>query len=171
MLGRVLGQGAEVTARVFGISRVPVVKGQGIPAHDPRVEVGTGIGYATNPQGADHTGVIIFKGESIEQMVEQSRRQQITTAAFDSLGLCLQADPSLEVMAQLLNGFYGWSWSTQDVIDLGKAVLKEEMAFNQAAGLCRETDRLPDFLKEEALPPSGGVFNVPDSDLERVLNF
>ena len=35
-LGRIIGSGAAVTGRVFGLDRVPVVKGQAIPAYDPR---------------------------------------------------------------------------------------------------------------------------------------
>jgi len=38
-LGRILGEGAAVTARAFGISRVAVIKGQAISAHDPRVTI------------------------------------------------------------------------------------------------------------------------------------
>ncbi|KKL52250.1 hypothetical protein LCGC14_2287390, partial [marine sediment metagenome] len=99
VLGRVLGQGAAITARVFGLSRVPVVKGQAIPAHDPRKEIGTGIGYATNPQGADHTGVIIFQAENTAEMVETSRQKQINTCAYDSMGLCQMAETTPEVIA------------------------------------------------------------------------
>ena len=97
VLGRVLGQGAAITARVFGISRVPVVKGQAVPAHDPRKEIGTGIGYATNPQGADHTGVIIFHAENTAEMIQVSRQKQITTCVYDSMGLCQMTEPNLEV--------------------------------------------------------------------------
>ncbi|HWI41303.1 MAG TPA: aldehyde ferredoxin oxidoreductase N-terminal domain-containing protein, partial [Verrucomicrobiae bacterium] len=35
-LGRILGCGAEITGKVFGVEKVPVVKGQAIPAYDPR---------------------------------------------------------------------------------------------------------------------------------------
>ena len=35
-LGRILGSGAAVTGKVFGVERVPVVKGQALPAYDPR---------------------------------------------------------------------------------------------------------------------------------------
>ncbi len=35
-LGRILGSGAAVTGKVFGVERVPVVKGQAMPAYDPR---------------------------------------------------------------------------------------------------------------------------------------
>ncbi|MRS05377.1 aldehyde ferredoxin oxidoreductase, partial [bacterium] len=54
-LGRVIGNGAEVTGRVFGIRRVPVTLGQAIPGYDPRSLKGNGVTYATSPQGADHT--------------------------------------------------------------------------------------------------------------------
>jgi aldehyde:ferredoxin oxidoreductase len=54
-LGRILGNGAEVTGRVFGVERVPVVKGQAMPAYDPRAVQGIGVTYATTTMGADHT--------------------------------------------------------------------------------------------------------------------
>jgi aldehyde:ferredoxin oxidoreductase len=164
-----LGQGVVVTARTFGISRVPAVKGQGMPAHDPRVEIGTGIGYATSTQGADHTGVIIYRADSLEQMVEATRLNHIKTAVCDTMGLCQMTEPSLEVMAKLASGFYGWEWDVEEVTALGKSVLREERAFNRAAGLGPATDRLPHFFKEEALPPNQGTFNVPDSELDRVI--
>ncbi|PQP34776.1 aldehyde ferredoxin oxidoreductase [Desulfobacteraceae bacterium SEEP-SAG9] len=171
VLGRVLGQGAKITARVYGISRVPVVKGQGVPAHDPRKEIGTGIGYATNPQGADHTGVIIFHAENTAEMADISRQKQITTCAYDSMGLCQMAEANLEVMAKLVSSFYGWSWSPEDVADMGKSVLNEEVAFNRSAGLSPATDRLPDFFREEPLSPHEGKFDVPPSQIEKVMDF
>jgi len=170
VLGRVLGQGAAITARVFGLNRVPVVKGQAIPAHDPRKEIGTGIGYATNPQGADHTGVIIFHAENIAEMVETSRQKQINTCAYDSMGLCQMAEPTPEVMAKLANSFYGWNWSVEDVAALGQSVLEEELAFNRNAGLGPATDRLPDFFKDEALSPHKGTFDVGDEEISKVFN-
>ena len=54
-LGRILGNGAEFTARVFGVQRAPVVKGQAMPAYDPRAIQGIGVTYATSTMGADHT--------------------------------------------------------------------------------------------------------------------
>jgi len=55
LLGRIMGQGVYVTCRVFGIDRVPAVKGQALPAHSARSMKGLGVTYATSPQGADHT--------------------------------------------------------------------------------------------------------------------
>ena len=54
-LGRILGSGAAVTGKAYGIERVPVVKGQAMPAYDPRAIQGIGVTYATTTMGADHT--------------------------------------------------------------------------------------------------------------------
>ncbi|MCK4925867.1 aldehyde ferredoxin oxidoreductase, partial [Candidatus Aerophobetes bacterium] len=50
-LGRILGNGAAVTGQAFGVSRVPVVKRQGLPAYDPRSIKGQGVTFATSPMG------------------------------------------------------------------------------------------------------------------------
>ena len=54
-LGRILGSGAGVTGKAFGVRRVPVVKNQALPAYDPRAVKGIGVTYATSPMGGDHT--------------------------------------------------------------------------------------------------------------------
>jgi len=178
VLGRILGQGAETTCRVFSISRVPTVKGQGVPAHEPRKETGTGISYATSPQGADHTGVLIFETDSVTNMVEKSRLLQIEACAVDSAGLCLFTEPTLGHITRLLNGFYGWQWGERELSDLGKSILKKEAAFNRAAGLGPETDRLPDFFRNEPLQsikvtessPGQEVFDLPETEIKKVLD-
>jgi aldehyde:ferredoxin oxidoreductase len=170
VLGRILVQGAKITAQIFGIRRVPVVKGQGIPAHDPRKELGTGIGYATSPQGADHTGLVIFQEEDQDKLIKMSQNKQITTSAYDSMGLCQWSEPTLETMAELVNTFFGWKWSPEDVALMGKSVLRKERLFNRDAGLGPATDRLPDFMTEEVLPPHNGVYNVCTSKTEKVLD-
>nr|WP_279384396.1 aldehyde ferredoxin oxidoreductase C-terminal domain-containing protein [Geotalea toluenoxydans] len=54
-LGRIIGSGAGHVGKVYGVTRVPVVKNQAIPAYDPRSIKGIGITYATSTMGADHT--------------------------------------------------------------------------------------------------------------------
>ena len=54
-LGRIIGNGAGSVGKAFGLTRVPVVKNQAIPAYDPRAIKGIGITYATSTMGADHT--------------------------------------------------------------------------------------------------------------------
>jgi aldehyde:ferredoxin oxidoreductase len=46
--------------------------------------------------------------------------------------------------------------------------LKKERAFNEAAGIGKAADRVPEFMKLEPLPPHNQVFDVPDSALDSV---
>ena len=99
-LGRVLGSGAAVTGKVFGIDRIPVVKNQAIPAYDPRAVQGMGVTYATSTMGADHTAGyavatnILNVGGAVDPLkpdgqVALSRDLQVATAAIDATGMCL----------------------------------------------------------------------------------
>ncbi|MEK7312804.1 MAG: aldehyde ferredoxin oxidoreductase C-terminal domain-containing protein, partial [Chloroflexota bacterium] len=54
-IGDVLANGTEATAKHFGHPEISMtVKGQGIPAYDPRGLKGMGIAYATSNRGACH---------------------------------------------------------------------------------------------------------------------
>ena len=96
-LGRILGNGAGSVGAAFGVTRVPVVKNQAIPAYDPRAVKGMAITYATTPMGADHTTGyavatnILGVGGSVDPLSKEgqialSRNLQIATAAIDSTG-------------------------------------------------------------------------------------
>jgi aldehyde:ferredoxin oxidoreductase len=188
-LGRILGNGAAVTGRVFGVERVPVVKGQAMPAYDPRGVQGMGVTYATTPQGADHTAGyavtanILGVGGSVnplkpEGQIELSRNLQIATAAIDSTGMCLfiafailDQPETFQALLDLLGSFTGQKLTGDDVVGLGKSILKMEREFNQKAGFTKEMDRLPDYFKKEKLPPHDVTFMVKDSDLDQVFNW
>ena len=51
-LGTVVGNGAVSVGKRFNHARVPVVKGQAVPAWDPRPLKATGVTYATSAMGA-----------------------------------------------------------------------------------------------------------------------
>ncbi|MFH0959482.1 MAG: aldehyde ferredoxin oxidoreductase C-terminal domain-containing protein [Pseudomonadota bacterium] len=188
-LGRILGSGAAVTGRVFGVERVPVVKGQALPAYDPRAVHGIGVTYATSPMGADHTAgyavgsnILGVGGKtdplSPEGQVDLSRNLQIATAAVDSTGMCLfiafavlDQPETFQALIDMINAFYGLNLTADDVAELGKSVLRNERAFNAAAGFNSAHDRLPSFFTRDALPPHNIKFKVTDAELDQVFNF
>jgi len=172
LLGRILGQGAVTTGKVFGIVRIPAVKGQALPAHEARAIKGLGVTYATSPQGADHTaGFVSEETLSREGHTERSRNAQVNMAIVDSLGLCqltgLRSEYSL--FARLMGSLTGKTPCEQEIRQIGMAALGRERAFNLAAGIGAGQDRLPEFLRSEPLPPHNTVFDVEDDDLDRVF--
>jgi len=188
-LGRILGNGAAVTGKCFGVERVPVVKGQAMPAYDPRGVQGIGVTYATSTMGADHTAGYAVTANILkvggyvdphgaEGQVALSRNLQIATAAVDSTGMCLfiafaimDQPETFQALLDMINAFYGLNLNADDVTNLGKAVLKSEREFNAKAGLTAQHDRLPAFFKKEALPPHNIVFKVSDEELDTVFKF
>jgi aldehyde:ferredoxin oxidoreductase len=177
VLGRVLGQGATVTGKVFGITRVAAVKGQGMAGYDPRALKGTGVTYATSPMGADHTAGNLLPGRagvdcnSPEGQIKASRDLQIMSTVIDNMGLCLfvgPLPPEMGIISQLLTKATGKPFSAADVMEIGKGILRTEIAFNRFAGLGKADDRLPEFFKVEKLTPSGLVFDVSDQDMDQV---
>ncbi|MBN1658207.1 MAG: aldehyde ferredoxin oxidoreductase [Anaerolineae bacterium] len=179
VLGRVLGQGAAVTGRVLGVSRVPVVKGQAMPAYDPRALKGNGVTYASSPMGADHTAGNAFgsRGEvnplGVEGQRELSLNLQLGAAMLDTTGLCLFARPPVfadpQLMVDLINGRFGWGWTVADLAAMQRSVLKIELTFNEQAGHTAADARIPEYMTREPLPPHDTVFDVPDSEIDGVF--
>jgi len=173
-LGRILGSGTTVTAQVFGIDRVPAVKGQGIPGHSARSCKGWGVTYATSPQGADHTaGPVVEEFLSKEGQVQRSRMSQIVITGIDSAGLCLYARLAgqPDIITRMINGLHGINWSSKDYLEMAKEALRQERAFNKRAGMGDGQDRLPDWMRKEPLPPTNAVFDVDQNEMDGLFNF
>jgi aldehyde:ferredoxin oxidoreductase len=188
-LGRIIGNGAGSVGKAYGITRVPVVKNQAIPAYDPRAIKGIGITYATSTQGADHTmgytiatNILGVGGKldplSKEGQVELSRNLQIATAAIDSTGMCLfvafaalDDATCLPALIDLLNARYGIKLTAADVTNLGMTILKTERAFNLAAGFTSMDDRLPEFFADEPIAPHNVVWDITDEAIDSFWNF
>jgi aldehyde:ferredoxin oxidoreductase len=185
-LGRILGGGTAFTGKAYGVTHVPTVKGQSMPAYEPRAVKGIGITYATTTMGADHTAgyticpeILSIGGKadplSPEGKAALSRAFQATTAFIDSSGHCLfiafailDIASGFEGMVEGCNGVLGTNWKPDDVVKIGSEILRKERAFNEAAGLSKEHDRVPEFMRYEPLPPHNQVFDVPDSALDSV---
>ena len=188
-LGRILGNGAALTGKAFGVVRVPEVKGQNMPAYEPRAIKGIGVTYATSTMGADHTSGYTIAPEilsvggkadplAIEKKGELSRNFQAATAFIDSTGHCLfiafailDKPSGFEGMVEECNGVLGTKWTGDDATKIGLDILKMERRFNEAAGFTEAHDRLPEFMKYEKLPPHNTVFDVPNEMLDSVYRF
>ena len=180
VLGKVIGNGAKITGNVLGVKRVPVVMGQAIPGYDPRSLKGNGVTYATSPQGADHTAGNAFGARKevnplgVKGQKELSLKLQIIAAMLDSTGLCLFARPPViadpQLMVDMLNGRFGWNWTTEDLDRANRQVLRTELEFNQRAGITSQDYRIPEYMREEPLAPHNAVFDVPDSELDTVFD-
>jgi len=188
-LGRLLGAGTASVGRAYGVTRVPVVKNQAIPAYDPRSVKGIGITYATTPMGADHTSGysvtanILGVGGHLDPLkkdgqIELSRNLQIATAAVDSTGMCLFiAFPVLDnpavltALVDMINARFGINLDGNDVVGLGKYVLKTEHQFNLDAGFTNKDDRLPEFFEMEPLPPHNTLWDFTPEEIDTFWNF
>jgi aldehyde:ferredoxin oxidoreductase len=184
--GRILGGGTELTGKAFGLTRVPTVKGQSMPAYEPRAVKGIGVTYATSTMGADHTAGYTIAPEILsvggkadplnpEGKAALSRAFQAATAFIDSTGHCLfiafavlDISSGLEGMVEECNGVLGTHWTLDDIGQIGTEILKKERMFNEAAGFTKIQDRLPEFMAYEKLPPHDVVFDVPENVLDSV---
>ncbi len=187
-LGRIIGSGATFTGLAFGVTRIPAVKGQGMPAYEPRAVKGIGVTYATSTMGADHTAgytiapEILGVGGKADPFAvnkgELSRAFQAATAFIDTTGYCLfiafailDIASGFEGMVNSVNAMYGVDWTNDEVVRIGERVLKLERAFNERAGFTKAHDRVPEFMKIEKLPPHNVVFDVTDEELDSVYAF
>jgi aldehyde:ferredoxin oxidoreductase len=185
-VGRILGAGTATAARVLGVKRVPVVKGQSMPAYEPRAVKGIGITYATSTMGADHTSGYTIAPEilGVSGKVDQFDKDKAdlargfleATAFIDSTGHCLfiafailDIASGFEGVVEECNGVLGTNWTMDDVGRIGKEILAREVAFNRAAGISKAADRIPEFMKLEKLPPHDVVWDVPQETLDAVF--
>jgi aldehyde:ferredoxin oxidoreductase len=187
-MGRMLGMGAENVAKAFGNPRSPTVKGQAMPAYEPRAVKGIGVTYATTTMGADHTAgytiapeILAVGGESDPLKMEKakadlSRAFQKTTALIDSSGHCLfiafavlDIPSGFEGMVDEINGVLGTDMTGDEWVEMGAEILRRERAFNEKAGFTKADDRLPEFMKYEKLPPHNVVADIPDEVMDSVF--
>jgi aldehyde:ferredoxin oxidoreductase len=185
-VGRILGAGTETAAKTLGVTRSPTVKGQSMPAYEPRAIKGIGVTYATTTMGADHTAGYTIAPEiagvggkvdpmAVEGKADLSRAFQATTAFIDMSGHCLfiafailDIASGFEGMVEEVNGVLGTNYTVDDVAKVGGEILKKERAFNEAAGFSEVDDRLPEFMSYEKLPPHNVTYDVPDEVLDKV---
>ena len=153
-LGRAIGNGAAATGKRTGHKRVPVVKGQAIPAWDPRPLKATGVSYAAGPMGADHTaGLIVNPGMPPDEFARASQEIQLINAVCDSSGFCQFLQPTLDDIRNYYSLLYGEEISREKIADMGWECLEDEWRFNELAGFTAEDDVLPECMTDEGIGP------------------
>ncbi|QRN85583.1 aldehyde ferredoxin oxidoreductase [Clostridia bacterium] len=175
MRGRIAGNGASRAGQLLGVRRIPTVKDQTMSAYDPRGVKGTGITYATTPMGADHTaGLTVFipkdHHDKNEGWVGISRNMQITRALYDIAGICAFVTSATAMQPELLRDMINTLYNREETIEsLNKwaiDLIMSEKAYNEKCGLGKSTDRIPEFMKEEPLPPYDLLWDITDEELD-----
>ena len=160
-LGRAIGDGALATGRLRKHHRIPTLKGQALPAWDPRPLKAAGVTYCTSPMGADHTaGLVVEPGQPYEEAVQASQESQIVNAVIDSSGFCQFLMTNLDEVREFFSLFYGEDVTREQIADLGWQCLEDEWEFNRRAGLGPEDDLMPDCMKQDAIGPTELVWDL-----------
>ena len=110
--------------------------------------------YFTSPMGADHTAGLTYRmPKDKEKQAENSLRSQIQAAACDAFGYCLNSVPGSRSVypffADLMNARYGLHLTPDDIMEIGKQTLQDQLAFNEKAEFGKIDLNIPAFLREE----------------------
>jgi len=180
-VGDVLANGIASAAEKFGATDAGMhVKGQGLPAYDPRGLKGMGIAYATSNRGACHLraytpaselGLISLRTKPLdwEGKGELVKIMQDLHAFSDSMDLCkfsafaMGADEYAEQYA----AFTGIPYTADDVMKSGERIYNLERRFNNLAGFDGKDDSLPARYLKEASTMPGSEGHV--CELEKML--
>lgn len=174
-IGDVFAEGVTRLAAHYGHPEVAMaVRGQSIPAYDPRGMKGMGLGYATSNRGACHlrgyspaselsliglkTDPLDWKGKG-----ELLKLLQDLHAFSDSLDLCkfsAFAEGPEEYAAQYAAVLGLDSFTVEDVLTTGERVYNLERYYNQLAGEQPGSDTLPKRFLEEPSTMKGSVGHV-----------
>ncbi|MEF8780497.1 MAG: aldehyde ferredoxin oxidoreductase family protein [Haloferacaceae archaeon] len=172
-LADTLAEGTARAAAEFGDSRIAMtVKGQGIPAYDPRCMKGMGIGYATSNRGADHlrgytpAAEILGVPEKVDPYEWEGKGELTATfqdlhAISDSFDICKfnAFAEGIEEYVLQYNGMTGRDVSEDELFEAGERIYNLERYYNNLNGFEGEDDSLPGrFVKghEDAIPGQGG---------------
>lgn len=179
-LGKTLGLGTYGAAKAFGRPDLAnSVKGQAIPAYDPRGIKGIGLGYATSNRGACHLRGYTVASEvagipmQTDRLAWEGKGALLKTfqdllAFVDSLDLCKFSSFSLSApeYAAAYSSVTGVPFTADDVMRVGERIYNLERYYNNLAGLGAGSDYLPKrFLTEPATGGSAGQV----SELQQML--
>ncbi len=189
-LGDDLAEGMDPCSKKWGDPSIAMtVKGQSIPAYDPRGIKGMGIGYATSNRGACHlrgytpasevVGNVLGEETSTDPLAWEGKAELIMIfqnvyGFTDSLDVCkfgTFAIP-LDVYAGLYSGITGVPLDAGGLLKTGERVYNLERYYNNLAGFREGSDYLPErFLKETGTGAASESVCELDQMLEEYYKF
>jgi aldehyde:ferredoxin oxidoreductase len=178
-VGDILAEGTGPAAKKLGHPEFGMeVKGQGIPAYDPRGLKGMGLGYATSNRGACHLrgyspaselGLIPLKTDPLawKGKGDLLKLLQDLFAFMDSLDLCKFssfAEGADEFAAQY-SAMTGRKITADEVLKTGERIYNLERHYNNLNGFREGSDYLPKRFLTEASTMPGSLGHVCELDL------
>ena len=173
-LADLLAEGADrIADRRDAHDNSLAVKGQTIPAYDPRCMKGMAIAYATSNRGACHlrgytpAAEILGIPEKVDPVEWEGKGELAATfqdmhAISDSFDICkfnAFAEGVEEYVLQY-NGMTGLDVTEDDLMTTGERIWTLERYYNNLAGFDGSDDDLPErFVEgsEDAIPGQGGI--------------
>ncbi|MGR8950504.1 MAG: aldehyde ferredoxin oxidoreductase C-terminal domain-containing protein, partial [Gammaproteobacteria bacterium] len=153
-LGKTIGHGALAIGTAQNHDRIPVAKGQAMPAWDPRPLKATGITYASSAMGADHTaGLVIDPKIDGDAAVVASQEIQVINAICDSTGFCMFLGPTIDETRQFFSPFFGEEITSEEIAEIGWQCLVDEWTFNDRAGFTVADDDMASCMRDEGIGP------------------
>ena len=155
--GIALGKGAARYSDNCGRPDLAMaVKGQELPAYDPRGAYGMALSYATSSRGACHLRAYPISHEILRKPVATDRFSftgkariikisEDLNAVIDSLTACkfIFFAVSLEEYAKVYTAVTGIKTSGQDLSKIGERIFYNERIMNAANGFTKKDDDLP----------------------------
>ncbi|MCG2786867.1 MAG: aldehyde ferredoxin oxidoreductase family protein [Anaerolineae bacterium] len=181
-LGDVMANGANAVAEHFGHPELAMtVKGQGIPAYDPRGLKGMGMGYATSNRGACHLraytpaaelGVMPFGSLKVDPLEWKGKGELVKIfqdihAFSDSMDLCKFSAFAMgaDEYAAQYSAMVGVPFTAADVLTTGERIYNLERRFNNLVGFKEGSDTLPKRFTTEPSTMPGSEGHVCELDL------
>lgn len=170
-IGNTLAEGAWRAAKAFGDEELAnQVKGQAIPAYDPRGLQGMGVGYATSNRGACHlrgytpASEVLGIPSKTDPLGWEGKGTLLKTfqdlhAISDSFDICKfnAFSEGIDEYASQYNAMTGLQVSSDDLMKTGERIYNLERYYNNLCGFTGKDDSLPKrFLEKPGSGPAAG---------------
>lgn len=171
-LGRILGSGVKIAAKVLGVRHVPHVLGQALPAYEPRGTKGMAMTYLSSPMGADHTFGFTLRDEedpiTKKGKVALSKKFQVIGSRMDAMGMCnfvrYSVRDDMSPLLDLIKARYDVVISETEFDDFVKDTLRREHQFNSDAGITALDYRFTETFYDEAQSDTGEKIDITDQE-------